>query len=216
MSKLRVHAFTVSVDGYGAGAGQDMDNPLGRGGLGLHDWMTGTRTFMRMQGVPGGETGVGDDLTARGLENIGAWIMGRNMFGPSRGPWSGDDWRGWWGDEPPYHADVFVLTHHAREPIEMAGGTTFHFVTQGPVAALELARRAAGGRDVRLAGGVDVIRQYLTAGLIDELHLAIAPLVLGSGEHLLAGIDLVQLGYERAAHAETPNALHVTLRKRGA
>jgi len=213
MSKLRVHAFTISVDGYGAGSDQGLENPLGRGGQSLHEWMLRTRTFKRMVGEPGGETGVADDLTARGFENIGAWIMGRNMFAPSRGAWTEDQWRGWWGEEPPYHAPVFVLTHHARGPIEMAGGTTFHFVTEGAHVALERARAAAAGRDVRLVGGVKVIREYLAAGLIDELHLAIAPIVLGSGEHLLNGLDLPALGYERTAHAETPDALQITLTK---
>jgi dihydrofolate reductase len=173
--------------------------------------MVSTRTFREMYGDVGGETGVNDEFTSRGFENLGAWIMGRNMFGPVRGPWPDESWKGWWGDNPPYHVPVFVLTHHARDPVEMAGGTTFYFVTDGIEAALERARDAAGGRDIRVGGGASVIRQYLSAGLIDEMHLAISPVLLGRGEHLLGGIDLPGLGYHVARHATTPNAMHLVL-----
>jgi dihydrofolate reductase len=214
MAKLRVHAFSISVDGYGAGPDQSPENPLGVGGEELHEWMFPTRTFQQMQGKEGGTSGVDDELTRRGFENIGAWIMGRNMFAPSRGPWPDDGWKGWWGDNPPYHAPVFVLTHHPQAPIPMEGGTTFHFVTDGVDAALKRAVEAAGGRDVRIGGGVGTIRQYLTAGLIDEVHFAIAPILLGSGEHLLAGINASELGYQVAEHVPTAGATHIVLTKR--
>jgi dihydrofolate reductase len=209
MGKLRIHGFAVSIDGYGAGPGQDIDNPLGVGGMGLHNWMFGTQTFQRMIGNQGGAAGVDDDFAARGSENIGASIMGRNMFGPIRGPWPNDQWRGWWGEDPPYHTPVFVLTHHARAPVEMEGGTVFHFVTGGIHAALALARKAAGAKDVRLGGGVSVVRQYLEAKLVDEMHLAVSPLLLGAGEQLFSGIDLPSLGYQRREYVNTPDAMHV-------
>jgi dihydrofolate reductase len=213
-SKLVVRAFSVSIDGYGAGPNQDVNNPLGVGGMALHEWVLPTRTFQKMLfGKDGGTTGPDDDFAARGIANIGAWILGRNMFGPVRGPWPDDSWKGWWGDEPPYHCDVFVLTHHARAPIAMKGGTTFHFVTDGIEPALRRAREAAGGKDVRLGGGVATIRQYLRAGLVDELHLAIAPILLGSGENLFAEIDMVRLGYKRTEHVATPAATHIVLSK---
>jgi dihydrofolate reductase len=214
MARLRVHAFSISIDGYGAGPNQDLDNPLGVGGTALHEWHFGTRTFQKMHGKANGATGVDDDFAARGFENIGAWILGRNMFGPVRGPWPDDSWKGWWGDEPPYHVPVFVLTHHARAPLEMKGGTEFRFVTDGIESALRQARAAAGGRDVRLGGGVATIRQYLRAGLIDELHLAVRPVLLGSGEDLLGGIDLRALGYECAKTVMGERAMHVFLRRR--
>jgi dihydrofolate reductase len=214
MSKLRVHCFTLSFDGYGAGSNQSLDNPLGVGGEALHGWFVATRTFQQVFGRPGGVTGPDDEVAARGVENIGAWILGRNMFGPVRGSWPDESWKGWWGEEPPYHTDVFVLTHHARAPISMKGGTTFHFVTDGIHAALERARTSARGRDVRLGGGVSSIRQYLKEGLIDEMHLATSPVVLGSGEHLLAGIDLLALGYQVSRHLNTPTASHVVLTKK--
>lgn len=215
MSKLRVHSFSISIDGYGAGPSQDLENPLGVGGPELFDWFFHTRTWQRMHGGENGETGVDDETAAQGFDGIGAWILGRNMFGPIRGPWPDDSWKGWWGDEPPYHVPAFVLTHHARAPLEMKGGTVFHFVTEGIHAALQRAREAAGGRDIRLGGGVATIRQYLRAALIDELHLAIAPVLLGSGEHLLHGIDLRALGYECAEHVSGARAAaHVVLRKR--
>lgn len=214
MSKLRVHAFALSLDGFGAGPNQDLDNPLGVGGLALHDWSHATQTFKRMLGGSGGTAGIDDDFVARGFDNIGAWILGRNMFGPIRGPWPDGAWKGWWGDTPPFHAPVFVLTHHPRPPIAMDGGTTFHLVSDGIDAALQRARDAANGRDVRLGGGVATIRQYLRAGLIDEMHLAVTPVLLGAGEPLLADLDLPTLGYECTEHVATPNALHVVIGKR--
>jgi dihydrofolate reductase len=213
MSRVRVHAFTISVDGYGAGPKQSLDTPLGIGGRSLHGWMVPTRTFQRMLGKDTGTTGVEEDFTARGFDNIGAWIMGRNMFGPIRGPWPDDTWKGWWGNNPPYHGPVFVLTHHARDPIAMDGGTTFHFVTTGIQDALNRAREAAGQRDIRVGGGVSTIQQYLRAGLIDEIHLAISPILLGSGEQLLAGLDAVALGYQCSSHVASPAAMHVVLTK---
>src|SRR5215468_7862175 len=195
MSKLRVSSFSISIDGYGAGPNQDLDNPLGVGGMALHEWFRPTKTFQKIHGSDAGTVGVDDDFAARGFANIGAWILGRNMFGPIRGPWPDDSWKGWWGSNPPYHTPVFVLTHNARPSITMEGGTTFHFVTDGIHAALKRAIEAAGDKDVRLGGGVATIRQYLSAGLIDEIHLAISPALLGSGEHLLLGIDAVKLGY---------------------
>lgn len=214
MTKLRVHNFSISLDGYGAGPSQDLVNPLGVGGESLHDWVVATRTFQQMQGAGGGTTGIDDDYAARGFAGIAAWILGRNMFGPIRGPWPNEDWKGWWGHNPPYHTPVFVLTKHARAPITMDGGTVFHFVTDGIHAALERAKDAAGGQDIRLGGGVSTIRQYLLAGLIDEMHFAIAPVLLGSGEHLLAGIDAPALGYVCSEHVPTAAATHVTLTKR--
>ena len=212
MSKLRVHNFAVSADGFGAGPDQSLQNPLGAGGFALHEWAFATRTFQKMIGnAEGGATGPDDDFSARGFAGIGAWVMGRNMFGPVRGPWPDDQWKGWWGDNPPYHVPVFVLTRHPRASIEMAGGTVFHFVTDGIHAALERARQAAGGQDVRLGGGVSTLRQYLRAGLVDELHLAIAPLLLGSGEALFAEMDLPSLGYRRTEHLSTPGATHLVL-----
>jgi len=215
MSRMRVHTFSISIDGYGAGPNQDLEHPLGVGGQELFDWFFPTRTWQQMHGKEDGETGVDDDIAAQGFAGVGAWILGRNMFGPVRGPWPDEHWKGWWGDEPPYHTPVFVLTHHPRAPLAMRGGTVFHFVTAGIHAALDQARHAAGGRDVRLGGGVSAIRQYLQAGLVDELHLAISPVLLGTGEHLLHGIDLPALGYECAEHRSgTRAAAHVVLRKR--
>src|ERR1044071_9731582 len=203
MAKLRVHTFSSSLDGFGAGSNQARDNPLGVGGEALHDWLVATRTFQQMFGKGEGDAGADDEFVVRGFENIGAWILGRNMFGPIRGDWPDDAWTGWWGDNPPYHTDVFVLTHHARKPIAMKGGTTFHFVTDGIEAALERAKTSANGKDVRLGGGASTIRQYLKARLIDEMHIAISPIVLGSGEHLLGGIDVLQLGYTCTRHVNT-------------
>ena len=215
MSKLRVHSFSISIDGYGAGPNQDLEHPLGVGGPELFDWFFHTRTWQRMHGNEDGEAGPDDAIAARGFDGIGAWILGRNMFGPVRGPWPDDNWKGWWGDEPPYHTPVFVLTHHSRAPLRMKGGTVFSFVTDGIHAALEQARDAADGRDIRLGGGVSTIRQFLRAGLVDELHLAIAPVLLGTGEHLLRDLDIRALGYECVEHiAGERAATHVILRKR--
>ena len=215
MSKVVVRSFSISIDGYGAGLGQGLETPLGVRGPELFDWFFHTRTWQRMHGQSGGETGVDDDLAAQSLTGLGAWIMGRNMFGPVRGPWPDDNWKGWWGDEPPYHTPVFVLTHHARAPVRMAGDTEFRFVTDGMHSALMQARAAAGERDIRIGGGVATIRQYLQAGVIDELHLVIAPVLLGGGEHLLHDIDLPALGYEYVQHlAGNRAAAHVMLRKR--
>jgi dihydrofolate reductase len=216
MSKLRVSCFSVSVDGYGAGPGQDEQNPLGRRGMELHRWLFPTRTFVRMHGAPGagdGTTGVDDDFARRGFENVGAWILGRNMFGPVRGPWPDESWRGWWGEDPPYHVPIFVLTHHARRTLEMEGSNTFHFVTGGIEEALSRAREAAGGADVRLGGGVATIRQYLRARLVDELHLAVSPVLLGAGESLFGGLDLPALGYRVVEHVPSPAATHVVIQR---
>ena len=214
VSKLRVQCFAISVDGYGAGPNQDLQHPLGVNGPELMEWFFHTRVWRRMHGYDDGEAGVDDGIAEQGLAGIGAWILGRNMFGPVRGPWRDDSWKGWWGDEPPYHTPVFVLTHYPRAPLRMAGGTEFRFVTEGIHAALEQAIAAAGGRDVRLGGGVSTIRQYLGAALIDELHLAIRPVVLGSGEHLLNDINTRALGYECAKHVAGERATHVFLRNR--
>jgi len=213
MSKLRVESFSLSVDGYGAGPEQSLEQPLGRGGRALHEWAFATETFRRMFGQSGGSTGTDNDFAARGFHNIGAWILGRNMFGPVRGPWPDDRWKGWWDDNPPYHTDVFVLTHHARDTLVMEGGTRFHFVTDGIRPALARATEAAGGRDVRLGGGVATIRQFLREGLIDELHFAVSPVLLGSGESLLADIDLLALGYRCVEQATTERAMHLVLNR---
>jgi len=215
MSKLRVQSFAVSIDGFGAGPSQSLQNPLGVRGPELMEWFFPTRFFRRMHAArDDGETGTDNAMAEQGFVNLGAWILGRNMFGPVRGPWPDESWRGWWGEEPPYHVPVFVLTHYPRAPLKMAGGTEFRFVTDGIHAALEQAKAAAGGRDVRLGGGVSTVRQYLQAGLIDELHLAIRPVLMGSGEALWQGIDLHALGYECAKHVAGERALHVFLRKR--
>lgn len=213
MARLRVNSFSMSLDGYSAGVNQDLDNPLGAGGLALFGWQFATRTFQQMHGNGDGATGVDDDFVARSFAGVGAWIMGRNMFGPVRGTWPDDTWKGWWGDTPPYHTPVFVLTNHVRAPITMNGGTTFYFVTDGIHAARERALDAAGGQDVRVGGGPSTIRQYLNAGLIDELHWVVSPVLLGSGERLLDGVDLVKLGYHVTEHVTTPNATHVVLTK---
>lgn len=212
MSKLRVNAFTLSLDGYGAGPNQTLDNPLGVGGESLHKWFVNTLTFRKMVlGQDGGTNDTNEAFAARSFENVGAWILGRNMFGPIRGEWPDESWKGWWGDNPPYHVPVFVLTHHARAPITMQGGTVFHFVTDGIHSALEQARAAAEGKDVRVGGGVATIRQYLQERLIDEMHLAISPVLLGSGEHLFAGIDMPSLGYRCTETISTSDATHVMI-----
>ena len=213
MSKVKVACFGMSIDGFSAGPRQSLDDPLGVGGLSLMEWFFPTRSFQQMHGGGDGETGVDDDFAARGPANVGAWILGRNMFGPVRGPWPDGSWQGWWGDNPPYHVPVFVLTHHAREPLAMQGGTTFHFVTDGIHAALDAAKKAAGDRDVRIGGGVATVRQYLQAGLVDEVHLALSPALLGQGEALLSGIDLAALGFKRVEHAASARAMHVVLAK---
>jgi dihydrofolate reductase len=221
MSRLRVNAYSISIDGYGAGPDQALANPLGVGGMALHQWILDTKTFKRLSSDlsealstdQAGREGADDRFAARSFENLGAWIMGRNMFAPTRGPWSDDGWKGWWGENPPYHVPVFVLTHHARAPITMAGGTTFHFVTDGIHAALSRAKEAAQGKDIRIGGGAATVRQYLEAGLIDELHLAISPVLLGRGEHLFAGIDTARLGYKCTEHASSELATHVVLTK---
>jgi dihydrofolate reductase len=210
MSKLRVHAFSISVDGYGAGPRQRVEEPLGVGGEALHEWMFPTRTFRALSGKSDGATGVDDDFTARGFKGIGAWIMGRNMFGPVRGPWPDDKWKGWWGDNPPYHTPVFVLTHHPRAPITMKGGTVFHFVSDIQQ-ALKLARESARGQDIRIGGGASTIRQYLAARLVDEMHFAISPVLLGEGEHLLSEIDLPSLGYRVTEYVHGEGATHVVV-----
>jgi dihydrofolate reductase len=211
MSRVRVNCFAISLDGYGAGPRQSLDNPLGEGGMGLHQWFFPTRTFQAsVLGKDGGETGLDDEWARRGMENLGAWILGRNMFSPGRGAWD-EAWKGWWGDNPPYHVPVFVLTHHPREPLEMEGGTTFHFVTGGIDEALMRAKDAAGSRDVRIGGGTATIRQYVQARLVDEIHLVVSPVLLGSGEHLLQGLDLLALGYRVVEHAMSKAAMHVRL-----
>jgi dihydrofolate reductase len=216
MTRVRVASFTISLDGYGAGPHQDIRNPLGIGGTDLHQWLLPTRTFQRaVFKKDGGTTGIDDAYAARGFANLGAWILGRNMFSPDRGPWLDMNWKGWWGDDPPYHVPVFILTHHARPPIEMEGGTTFHFVTGGIRDALERARAAAGGMDVRIGGGANTIQQYLREGLVDELHIAISPVLLGSGERLFEGVDLRAQGYECVECVASEKATHVVLRRKG-
>lgn len=216
MSKVRVASFAVSLDGYGAGPNQDLEHPLGVGGEELMEWFFHTHTWQSMHEgqVDVGETGVDNQMAEKSFENVGAWILGRNMFGPVRGPWPDDSWKGWWGDEPPYHTQVFVLTHHQREPLEMRGGTVFHFVTDGIHSALEQAKSAANGRDVRIGGGVSTVRQYLQAGLIDEMHLPVRPIILGSGESLWTGLDMRALGYEVADHVTGERANHIFVRRR--
>ena len=218
MSKVKVASFSISIDGYGAGPRQDLKNPLGVRGTEVHGWFFPTDVFKKMQGQSGGSKGTDNDMALQSFDNVGAWILGRNMFGPVRGPWvidpsTGDSWNGWWGDTPPYHTPVFVLTHHARAPLEMKGGTTFHFVTDGIDSALKKARDAAGGKDVRIGGGVATIRQYLVAGQIDEMHLAVSPVLLGEGENLFAGINLHQLGFTVTKTVAGENATHVLMKK---
>jgi dihydrofolate reductase len=211
MGKVRVGAFSISADGFGAGADQDLANPLGVRGKEMFQWAFATRTFRTMFGEEGGSTGVDEGYAARSMQGMGAWIMGRNMFGPIRGDWPDDQWKGWWGEEPPYHCPVFVLTHHERAPIEMKGGTVFNFVTGGAEEALSLAKAAAGERDIRIGGGVETIRQYLVAGALDEVHLAVSPVVLGQGEALFSGLDLPALGYAVTEHAQGEKAMHIVL-----
>ena len=208
---IRVESYTISIDGYGAGPNQSLENPLGANAMDLHQWLVPTRTFQTEHGKGGGTTGVDDDFAAKGFKNVGAWIMGRNMFGPVRGPWPDDSWKGWWGSNPVYHKPVFVLTHHPRADLVMEGGTTFYFVTDGIQAALDRAVKAADGKDVRIGGGADTIRQYLRARLIDEIHFAISPVLLGSGESLFAGVDTRALGYRCREVVPGEKATHVVL-----
>ena len=212
--RIRVSSYAVSADGFGAGPDQSPQDPLGKGGEGLHDWFFPTATFQTMYGKGRGETGVDEDFAKRGMERIGAWILGRNMFAHSRGPWSDDGWKGWWGEEPPYRCPVFVLTHYPRPPLEMMGGTIFHFVTEGADVALDRARAAAGDLDVRIGGGAETIRQYLRAGAIDEMHVAISPVVLGQGEPLWEGLDLPTLGYEVIGSTAGERATHLRIGRR--
>jgi dihydrofolate reductase len=213
MPKVRVAGFSLSLDGFGAGPEQSLGDPMGKRGMELHPWALRTRTFQTMFGKEGGSTGVDNDYAARAMSGFGAFILGRNMFGPNRGDWPDNAWKGWWGDNPPYHAPTFILTHYARDPIVMAGGTTFHFVTDGIEAALEKAKATAGKLDVKIGGGVSTVRQYLRAGLVDELHVAISPVVLGRGEAMFEGIDLPSLGFRVTEHAATEFATHVVLCK---
>jgi len=212
MSKVRVAAFSISLDGFGAGPRQDINNPLGVRGFELHAWFRDTEAFKKMHGQSGGTRGIDNDFAAKSFENIGAWILGRNMFGPVRGPWVDDSWKGWWGDSPPYHVPVFVLTHHARSPLAMEGDTTFYFVTDGLESALQKAKEAANGKDIRIGGGVSVIRQCLTAGKIHEMHLAVSPVLLGEGEHLFSGINLPKLGFAPFKTVPGENATHVLVK----
>ena len=211
MARVRVAGFSISLDGFGAGPEQSLENPLGKRGLELHQWFFGTRSFRAMIGQGGGSDGVDEDYAHRAMDGFGAFILGRNMFGPIRGPWPDESWRGWWGDNPPYHAPTFVLTHYRRDPIVMKGGTTFVFVTEGIEAALDQAKRAADSRDVKIGGGVETVRQYLRAGLIDDLHFALSPVVLGHGESMFAGIDLPALGFRVTEHQATERATHIVL-----
>ncbi len=214
MSKLKVLCFGVSIDGYGAGPNQSMNNPIGMGGMSLHGWFLPTNTFQEMHGgETRGTTGVDNDFASKGFENIGAWIMGRNMFGPMRGHWEDNSWKGWWGDNPPYHTPVYILTHHARPSIEMEGGTTFHFVTGGIEAALEMAKEGAKGKDIRLGGGVETIRQYLREKLVDEMHIAVSPTLLGTVESLLHDINLIELGYECVEYVPSEKAAHIVFKR---
>lgn len=214
MTKIKVAAFSLSLDGYGAGVNQTIDSPMGTYGAELHRWFYPTKVFQQMQQKTGGTEGIDNGFAEKSFENIGAWILGRNMFGPIRGPWPNDEWKGWWGDNPPYHVPVFVLTHHKRDSITMKGGTVFHFITDGIESALEKAKKAANGRNIRIGGGASTIKQYLQAGHIDEMHLAISPILLGSGEHFFSGVNLRELGFEEAETVNGENATHIILKKR--
>ena len=213
MSKVHVSSFGISLDGFSAGADQSIENPLGVNGTEMMEWFFPTKTFIEQHGGDGGETGIDDDFAAKSMTGNGAWILGRNMFGPIRGPWPDDEWKGWWGDEPPYHVPTFVLTHHRREPIEMKGGTTFYFVTDGIQSALEQAKKAAGARDIRIGGGPATVRQYLKERLIDELHLAVRPILMGRGEKLFDGLDLRDLGYSVEGFVPGERAVHMLIRR---
>ncbi len=213
MSKVKVAAFSVSIDGFGAGPDQSLENPLGNRGEKLHEWMYPTKMFQKMTGKDGGTEGVDNDFAEKSMENIGAWIMGRNMFGPIRGPWPNDEWKGWWGENPPYHVPVFVLTNHARKLVEMKGETIFNFMTDGIESALNKAKEVANGKDIRIGGGVSTIRQFLQAGYIDEMHLAISPVFLGTGENLFTGVDLPKLGFNQLQKIDGEKATHILLTK---
>jgi dihydrofolate reductase len=213
MPKIKVAAFSISLDGFGAGPRQDLQNPLGVRGTELHSWLFHNDVFKKMHGSGDGAKSVDNDIAMQAFEDVGAWILGRNMFGPVRGPWPDDSWKGWWGDTPPYHVPVFVLTHHARAPLPMKGDTTFHFVADGLDSALRQAKAAANGKDVRIGGGVSTIRQYLSAGEIDEMHLALSPVLLGEGENLFAGMNLPQLGFTVERTVAGENATHVFMKK---
>jgi dihydrofolate reductase len=213
MSKVVVHNVAVSIDGYSAGPDQDLEHPLGVNGPDLMAAFFETKTFRDQHGLEGGETGIDNDFSVKSMAGKGAWILGRNMFGPVRGPWLNEDWKGWWGDEPPYHVPTFVLTHHAREPLEMKGGTTFHFVTEGIHSALEQAKAAAGDLDIRIGGGASTIRQYLSQRLIDELHLVVRPIFMGRGEKLFDGLDLRELGYVIDKWVPGERAMHLLVRR---
>jgi dihydrofolate reductase len=214
VAKFRVNAFGISVDGFGAGVEQSLENPMGVGGLAMHGWAFETKTFRAMFGKEGGGTGVDEEFAARSFENLGAWILGRNMFGPIRGSWGDESWKGWWGDTPPYHVPVFVLTHHARKPLEMNGGTTFYFVTEGIEEAAKRAAAAAGGKDVRIGGGVSTIQQYLRAGVIDEMHLVVSPVLLGAGDKFFGNLDMVKLGFRATRHVMSESVMHVVMEKK--
>jgi len=214
MTRFRVNAFGISADGFGAGAEQSLDNPMGVGGLAMHGWAFETKTFRAMHGGEGGSTGVDEEFAARSFENVGAWILGRNMFGPVRGSWGDESWKGWWGDTPPYHVPVFVLTHYERPPLEMKGGTTFHFVTEGIEEAAKRAAAAAGGRDVRIGGGVSTVQQYLKAGVIDEMHLVVSPVLLGAGEKFFGNLDLVKMGFRVTRHVMSERVMHVVMERK--
>ena len=215
MTRFRVNAFGISADGFGAGVEQSLENPMGASGMQVHGWAFETKTFRAMHGGEGGSTGVDEEFAARSFENVGAWIPGRNMFGPVRGGWGGESWKGWWGDEPPYHVPVFVLTHHARKPLEMEGGTTFYFVTEGIEEAAKRAAAAAGGKDVRIGGGVSTVQQYLRAGVIDEMHLVVSPVLVGAGERFFGDLDLVKLGFRVTRHAISERVMHVVMERKG-
>jgi dihydrofolate reductase len=213
MTRFRVNAFGISMDGFGAGAEQSLDNPMGVGGLAMHGWAFETKTFRAMHGGEGGGTGIDDEFAVRSFENVGAWILGRNMFGPVRGSWGDESWKGWWGDEPPYHVPVFVLTHYERPPLEMKGGTTFYFVTEGIEEAAKKAAAAAGGKDVRIGGGVSTVQQYLKAGVIDEMHLVVSPVLLGAGEKFFGSLDLVKAGFRMTRHVMSERVMHVVMER---
>jgi dihydrofolate reductase len=213
VTRFRVSAFGISADGFGAGVEQSIDNPMGMGGMAVHGWAFETKTFRAMHGGEGGSTGVDEEFAARSFENVGAWILGRNMFGPVRGSWGDESWKGWWGDTPPYHVPVFVLTHHPRKPLEMAGGTTFYFVTEGIEEAARRAAEAAGGKDVRIGGGVSTIQQFLRAGVIDEMHLVVSPVLVGAGEKFFGNLDLVKMGFRVTRHAMSERVMHVVMER---